>query len=179
MMKISDMGPLLLFIEVFGMFISISFAFAIPFIIAGLSHLGLLIFGARKGFLNTFKPVAYSGMIYVIYGLMTAVLSSIAYLLYPSGLADAKSSGLSYLSSAPIPAAFLGSLVIVVTFAGWIHFIAVDTIGVARFHGISKTRAFFGIIIVPLFILTIVGLLAGGLFFMINGGMPTGMVTFH
>ncbi len=179
LLRFSDAGLLLIFIELFGLIISIGFGFAIPFVSAALSHTGLLILGAKKGFYNTFKPVSYSGIIFVIYGLIIAAIKSVSYIFYPGNITDFQSYIGLLFDKAPGPLAFLEILVITITIAGWIHLIVAETIGVSRFQGISRARAFFGIILVPSVILALIALLAGSIMFLITGSMPSGMVTLH
>ena len=56
----------IVFIPIFIM-AAIILALAIPFIMSGISHFGILIVGGKGGFFNTFKPTTYASIIGLVY----------------------------------------------------------------------------------------------------------------
>jgi len=180
LLRTPDIGPLLIIFQVFSLFLGIGFAFALPFISSGIAHLGLLIFGAKQGYYNTFKAISYSGIVYVIYGIITSIISGYINLNFTSELND-PSQFLDFLTSGKFgPVIILIVIIIVITLISWIHVLIVTTIGVAKFQQISRARAFFGIIIVPVIIFIFVVMLFGGLLLLVlSQGMSTGMVTLY
>ena len=132
-----------------AIFVGVVYAFVGPFIISGIMHLGILIVGGRKGFFNTFKAATYGTLVVVGYGLVTSIITNLFLLL------DLYGTAANIFIFFPI---LIGS----------IHMLITQSIGVSMFHLISRTRTFFGIILVPmvLFILwVILGIIfAAGLF---------------
>lgn len=111
----------------------IIFAFAIPFIVGILSHLGILLVGGKKGFFNTFKAITYGTIVIVGYGIISSVAESLI-LLFSSNVA-------------------ISNFVIgVISLIGVVHMLIVQSVGVSIFHSISRGKSFFGIILIPLII---------------------------
>ncbi len=144
---------------------NITLAFATPFILALLIHLGALIFGGRQGFFNTFKPLTYTLVIGIFYSLFYTLLSGIYNLvspLDPSVMANLQAkmqSGLISLSDLAPLRARLGMMFIIGVIA-IIHSLYAGTIGVAKFQNIKKWKAFFSLILFPLIIFILfIGLL--------------------
>jgi len=107
-------------------------AFVVPFIGGGIAHLGILIIGGRKGFFNTFKPVTYGGLVMIIYGVVSSIISGVALLISPG--------------SAPIIGVIVGGVSVI----GIIHTLVVQTMGVSKSQSLSTGKAFFGLILIPL-----------------------------
>ena len=132
-----------------AIFFGVVYAFVGPFIISGIMHLGILIAGGRKGFFNTFKAATYGTLVVVGYGLVTSIITNAFLLLAFYGI---------------VANVFIFLPIII----GSIHMLITQLIGVSIYHSISRTRAFFGIILIPmvLFILwVILGIIfAAGLF---------------
>ena len=114
-----------------------------PFISSGINHLGVMIFGGKNGFFNTFKPTTYAMGISSLYGIISFVIFSISGLISP-------------LSS------IIGTILnIVIIIIGAIHAIYAQVIGISKFQNMSGGRAFLGIIIISLilFVLLIIPLI--------------------
>lgn len=123
---------------------SILFSLLAVFIGSFLVHLGVLIFGGKKGYYNTFKPVGYGMILSAIYGVILGAINLVLYWLFSVDL---------YVS---VP-----FLMFIVSIWILIHVLYAYIIGIAKFQKITKLKAFLGIIIVPiiLFILTILVLI--------------------
>ena len=65
------------FAALLGFFVWMPSYLILPFIISGLSHLGLRLFGARGKFINTFRPVSYSSIVFIVYMTIFSMLHSI------------------------------------------------------------------------------------------------------
>ena len=124
-----------------GLLAAVILAFISPFIGSFLSHLGILLFGGREGFFNTFKAISYSMIILIGYNLVSSIIVSAILLLNPDKLTASNHVGNIFSS------------------IGWAHVVVVGTIGVSMYHSISKAKAFFGIILVPLVLILILTLL--------------------
>jgi len=160
---------------IFALLFNIGWAFAVPFVHAGIFHLGLLILGAKQGYYNTFKPVAYSGLIYTTYVLIIAIVG-LLFLPQMQALSDIEEPTIEDMG----PSLTYILIVLVVYLVMLAHWLTVATIGVAKFQQISHVRAFFGIIIVPLIIFFMIMLFAValgiGIVALANSG-ATGMIT--
>ena len=145
MYRQAPFGGLLIFIFLNG-FGSLAGAFLIPFVRAGIAHLGLIIFGARKGFLPTFKAMSYGGIVMLLYGMALSILQGLFYYFHPL-----------ILEPSDMTLAFWMFLlrIVVLSLVGLLHTLVVEIIAINRLQGISKPRAFLGIIFMPfiLFIL--------------------------
>lgn len=118
-------------------------AFIAPFINSAIIHLGVLVFGARQGFFATFKPVSYSIVIRAFYGIIAMVLSF--------GL-------LLFMDNMEV-AIVLNILMIILALISLLHYLTFQVKGISQLQNISKLRAFFGIIFVPLVIILVIGIL--------------------
>ncbi|MBI2105713.1 YIP1 family protein [Candidatus Woesearchaeota archaeon] len=117
--------------------ISIIYAFIGPFIAGVIAHLGILILVRGRSFFSTFKAITYGLIVMTGYGVLAYLIMSIMYLASPN--------------SADIS----GFIIDIITIIGVVHMLIAETIGVSRYHSISKGKAFFGIILIPLIILII------------------------
>ncbi len=160
-----NLGSIIIIKQSLSAIYNIALSFATPFIFALLIHLGVLIFGGRQRFFNTFKPLTYALVIGILYSLFYTLLSNIYNLvspLDPSVMATLQAkiqSGLiSFSDLAPLRAR-LGMMLIIGVIA-IIHSLYAGTIGIAKFQNIKKWKAFFSLILFPLIIfILIVGLL--------------------
>mgnify|MGYP001587401973 CR=1 FL=1 len=112
-------------------------AFVGPFIGTFFVNLGVLIVGGRKGFFNTFKAVTYGTLVVVGYGVLSSIISLLLFLMKLEGN----------------PASVM--LMTVISIIGVGHMLIASSIGVSIYHSISRIKAFFGIILVPLVILVL------------------------
>ena len=124
-----------------GLLYGVVSAFIVPFIVTALSHLGILLFGGRKGFFNTFKAVTYGMIIIIGYSVISSIITMIIFLLSPGSTIT------------------LGYVANIISLIGLTHMLVVETVGVSIVHSISKTKAFFGVILVPLVLILILTLL--------------------
>ncbi len=118
--------------------IKVIFASAATFVISFFIHLGVLIFGGKQGFFNTFKPTTYVLNIWLMYSLILDILLKIipeplALILFFMGLTG-------------------GAIEILVKVISLFHMIIIQTKGISFFHKITKNKSF-------LLILTIIILL--------------------
>jgi len=147
------LGNFMLLFILASIFLGIPFAFAMPFIRSGLAHLGLMILGAKKGFLQTFKSMSYGGIIMLLYGPISSTFQGIFY--YITG-AD--------MSSPDVDIGYFIFFVVVmlISLAGLIHTLIVETIAVSKLQEMSYARSFFGIIMIPalLFVLMVITIIA-------------------
>jgi hypothetical protein len=146
------------FMLLFTIAFSAGIAFAIPFVSAGIDHLGVLtIGGGKKGYFNTFKPATYSMIVGMIYGLVMMVVGYILTLVQPINLTSglATTADISFMGlMRMIPVSYFiwyGLISIIST----VHTLYIEVIGIAKFQGISKGRAFLAII-VPRIILSLI-----------------------
>lgn len=119
---------------------SVVAAFISPFVASALSHLGVMLFGGKKGFFNTFKPITYSLIIVAGYGIVASIIILIVFLLNPEN---------------PGNIIFTERITNFISIIGMVHTLIAETIGVSMYHSISRGRALFGIILVPLVLLVL------------------------
>jgi hypothetical protein len=135
---------------------SFGIAFISPFAFATLAHLGVLIFGGKQKFFNTYKPLTYALSISALYNIIYLIV------LWPASIINSTYTDFSTFSPETIwqNTGFMSIIIIysVITLISVINMIYTGTIGLSKFQKISKLRAFFSMIIIPL-ILTIVGLI--------------------
>jgi len=129
--------------------------FAGPFISTAFSHLGVMWLGGKQGFYNTFKPLIYGGSLSLSYFIPT-------FLLLILGIFTGFIGGIIF--------SFIGGIVALV---GMVHSLYVQSTGVAMYHKMSKWRAFFGIILVPLIlaIIMVVIMVVFALLLVSTGGL--------
>jgi hypothetical protein len=129
---------------------TLALVFLTPFISAGIAHLGLMIFGVRTEYINTFKPISYSVIPGAAYSIILLIISFIFYTVFPVmdkvHMATVTKTGAIWV--------FLGFIIILiaVSLAQRIHVLVTEIIGIAYYHRISRWRAFFGLIIIPVII---------------------------
>jgi hypothetical protein len=139
---------LLVIFAVMLVFILALFALTV-FISAGVLHLFLMVVGARKGYIQTFKVVCYA--------------STPMMLLGPFGLFD----------SVPI----VGRLVItLVGLVLGIYVLVIEVVGVRVLHKISTGRAILGTVILPILLgIIFIVLLALVVFALLAAGLQSGI----
>jgi len=135
--------------------LSLILVFVSPFIFAGITHLGVLIFKGENGFLNTFKPVTYGATVGFVYGVISLIIVSIIRLLIPYN-ADLVMSKMAMSGSVqwglllyPI---ITGAISLIIGLIGIVHSLYAETTGLAKFQDMTKGKAFLSIIIIPLII---------------------------
>jgi hypothetical protein len=121
-------------------------AFIVPFFWSGVTHLGVLIFGGRQGFFNTFKVATYSWILILIYGLVIPLIASVLLLIKPLGTIEVITQ---------LYTSVFGVAMLVVSLAGFVHVIIAETIGLSLLHKISRIRAFLSAILIPLILMVV------------------------
>ena len=142
-------------LSILGIIFGIIFAFILPFISAILTHIGVLIVGGRQGLFNTFKPVTYALVISVVYNIFSSIASFFLNFIYPIDTNILQKTMFSF-HDFPIPHIVLGA---VIGISSFIHTIYAEVIGISKFQKMSKLRAFFGVILIPLAIILFIAFL--------------------
>ena len=130
-------------IYIFGLIFSILISFIIPFITAGISHLGVMLLKGSKGFLETFKAVTFGTIVFIPYWMASLIVLSFAPLT--------KSLYFNYLMLLN-PYALFGITSFII---GLIHSTYVEVIGISQYHKISKLKALVAILVIPIIIILI------------------------
>lgn len=147
-----------------GLVIFVPVMLAAPFIGAGVVYLGALILGVRDTFIKTFKVMCYGGIVGLIYNLIIQLLS------LPSSIVVPENAGIF----TPSMLLFTG-LIVIIALAGLVHQFYIEIHGLSLYFNISKIRAFFSIILIPLAFLIIVALFILLIWVLIQGNtMMTG-----
>ncbi|MBN2459161.1 YIP1 family protein [Candidatus Woesearchaeota archaeon] len=148
-------GGLAVVFSFFGIAVAAGIGFAIPFISSGINHLGVLIFGGRKGYYNTFKPTTYAMVIGVVYGFFINIANFILSIVQPLELPATPPASFSGMISL-IPVSYL-AVNAVLYLASMVHTLYTQVIGISRYQGISKLRAFLAIMLMMLIMALIIG----------------------
>jgi len=122
------------------------FAFVIPYAGSAIIHLTVWLFGGRQGYFNTFKPVTYGFVLYLVYDLLSTVVTGILQLIQPI------IPGIPYTQGY---ATFLIILSGVFLLVGLIFSLYTQVIGVKVYQKLSTVRAFFGVTLIPLILIGI------------------------
>lgn len=130
--------------------IGLGMAFAITFIISFIVHLGVLIFRGKQGYFNTYKPVAYSLAIGVIYGIISIIILGMLGLVIP--IEEITDPAQIYVSKGFIISMITYGVIMLISI---IHVLYAQVISLSKFQKISRLRAFSSIILIPLIILII------------------------
>jgi hypothetical protein len=133
---------------VFSAIVSVGFAFASPFIVSAVIHLGVLIFGGKKGYFNTFKPITYSAAISEVYQILIVILGAVVFFTFGDFAIDQVNS----LSAGFIIVTLAYFVLLVISL---IHVVYTEVVGVSKYQAISKWRSFLAIIFIPVIILII------------------------
>ena len=134
------------FVLVFG----IGFSFAAPFISSAVTHLGVLMFGGKQGYFNTYKPVSYSSAVSQIYAAAIAFIGILFVLLFFKGAFDLENIVWNLQNLVYITIVILLNLIL------FIHVLSLQVIGVSKYQKISKLRAFFSVIIIPSILIIVI-----------------------
>lgn len=132
--------------------INIGIAFLIPFILTAITHLGVLIFRGKQKYFNTYKAVAYTPAIVLIYSLLSTIIYVIVNFIHPITLADTSQMTAEAAVQIFQDKSFLSLMVFttVLLFASLIHSLLIQVIGISKFQKMSKLRAFLSAVIIPL-----------------------------
>lgn len=144
--------------QFFSSLLALGTSFLTPFIAAGLIHLGILIVGGRKGYLNTFKPTAYALSITIVYGILSVIVMGIIALAAPANTLDQA----EILKN---PAVIVSMIIyLIISLISFIHFVIAQIIGASKFQEISKLKSFLALVaagIIIALILVILSVLFG------------------
>ncbi|MFH1710947.1 MAG: YIP1 family protein [Nanoarchaeota archaeon] len=136
--------------------VSIGLAFLVPFVIAGIVHLGVLIFRGKQGYYNTYKPIAYSLAIVAVYSIISTIVSAILSIINPVNNLST-TDPLLLLQNPNVIAVMAVTFTILII--SLIHSLIVQVIGISKFQKISRLKAFAAIILVTLVLVIIVVLI--------------------
>lgn len=140
--------------------------FAIPFVSSAINHLGVLIFGGKQNFFNTFKPSTYAAVISIIYGLFLTIILFILNLISPTkDITEALEAGTFSWAMIPIPQIIFGLLILLISI---IHLVYTEVIGISKFQKMTKTKALFAVLFIPVIFFVGLALLAIIMFFIIG-----------
>ncbi len=131
----------------------IGIAFAVPYIVSGVAHLGVLIFRGKQGYFNTYKPVVYSSSVSQIYAAIVAFAGIIFTLLFFKGAFDIQNIVWNAQSIVYV------SLIVSIEVISFIHVLCIQVIGISKYQKMSKLRAFFSSIIIPLILIIIISVI--------------------
>lgn len=150
---------------IMGFIGSAIFYLVLPFIVALVVHLGVLIFGGRQGFFNTFKPMTYSLMIGIIYSFISLVIIFILQFIIPidpnliTSMQNSQNVQDPKIIIDLIKQYFSQPLVIIgiiISIISMIHQFVFEVKGISKFQKISKIKAFLALILIPLTILVLI-----------------------
>lgn len=141
-------------------------AFAGPFIVAGITHLGVLLLGGKQGFFNTFKPMTYAGIVYAMYSLLGSLIGAAMFMIQPPDMQMLTQlileEGFGAYTRQALPYLIPGAIILIINV---IHVTVNETIGLSHFQKMSKVRAFVAVFVLPivflLAIMVVMGLLLG------------------
>ena len=119
------------------------FSFVTPFIFAGIIHLGVLIFGGKQGYFNTYKPSTYGAVLGMPYGIITSILSAALILRV----------GSSQITDAYTSPEYIGLMIVFIIQI--IHVFYFEIAALAKYQKMTKMKAFLALIIIPLALLVL------------------------
>ncbi len=146
---------------IFNFSIGIIWGVALAFILPGIVHIWVILFGGKEKYFNTFKPIVYGMIIWVTYSFILFVLS----IVFPidqsilqgfENLQDSESlkqSFSKFFSDRNVIINILISLV------GIIHVSIFSIKSVSKFQKISKLKAFWAIVLAAVVIIILIILL--------------------
>lgn len=135
---------------IFSALLGFGFAFATPFISAGIIHLGVLIFRGKQGFFNTFKPIAYGMVINSVYMIVLGVISGIIGIVSPQPPVTNYSE--IFANKTLLFSFLVTSLFSIVAL---IHVLYENILGIAKYQKMTKGKAFLSMLIIGLIILIV------------------------
>jgi hypothetical protein len=139
---------------IFPSIINIALAFIIPFILGGIAHLGILIFGGKKGFFSTCKLVSYGVSLMMVYSIVFVIFMAFYNIAFPidTSVLTALGEKMSHGNFTYGDLGFLGGRMVIMgifALAALIHGLYFVTLGVAKFQDMKRWKAFVGIIFFP------------------------------
>lgn len=143
-------GAYMLLFSFVLLLVSISLSFVAPFIASGITHLGVLIFGGKQPFFNTFKTIAYSMLLIAVYNFVSLIIIEILNIILNPAFETITDM---------LPQLIVSGIIGLV---GLVHTIYTQMIGLGIYQQLSKLKAFFSIIVIPLAIvlfMVLVGIL--------------------
>lgn len=150
-------GPSVIFKQAVSAIGGIGFAFAIPFILCMIFHIGVLLLGGRRGFFNTFKPVTYSMVIGTAYSLLYTIIISFYNLISPISSetilviqSKLQSGTISFADIAPLKIQL--GIFLVIILLSIIHAIYAAVLGISKYQNMKKWKSFISLILIPLII---------------------------
>jgi len=144
---------------IFDSAVSIGLAFLVPFVMAGIIHLGVLIFRGKQGYYNTYKPIAYSLVVVAIYSIISTIVTSILSVIYPANQLPSMTADPSiYFQTLLQDKNFILLLAVAFTILviSFVHSLIVQIIGISKFQKISKLKAFLSIILISVILIMLV-----------------------
>ncbi|MBI4454175.1 YIP1 family protein [Candidatus Woesearchaeota archaeon] len=144
-------GPYMILFSFIIMILSITFSFIMPFIMSGITHLGVLIFGGKQLFFNTFKTITYSMFLAAAYNFVSLIMIEILNIIL-----NPTFETITEIMPQLIVAGIIGLI-------GLVHVIYTQMVGLGIYQQLTKLKALFAIIIIPLAILLFI-ILVGILF---------------
>jgi len=131
----------------------IGLAFAVPYIVSVIAHLGVLIFRGKQGYFNTYKPAVYSSAVSQVYAAIVAFVGLVFTLLFFKGAFDIQNIVWNAQSIVYV------SLIIAIEVISFIHVLCIQVIGISKYQKMSKLRAFFSAVIIPGILIIIIALI--------------------
>ncbi len=144
-------------LEVLTLIFSMMFMFVMPFVVAGMVHLGVLIFKGKQGYYNSFKPIAYGMMIGMVYGLFTGIIFLVWNVIAPMPAQFPLNSPLSFFSFNVVMRLIFGFIVGIISL---VHTLYAETVGIALYQKMTNLRAFFSVILIPVILLVLLLVIA-------------------
>lgn len=132
--------------------LSLGFAFALPFVYTAIVHLGILIFRGKQGFFNTYKPVTYAATIGIVYNLITIIIAGFVGIINSPDIQNLASMTPEMLWQNTGFSTLMIIYGIIMIFS-LIHMLYAGIISISKFQKMSKLKAFFSIILIPLIIM--------------------------
>jgi len=131
-------NPLFIILALLPLFALILIAIT-PFSTAAINHIGVIIFGGKKGFINTYRPTTFALSIGFVYGIIINTLLKYVVVF---------NENIVVISS-------LTFIVFVISIVALIHFLYVGSVGISIFQEISKLKSFLSIIAFPIIIILV------------------------
>jgi hypothetical protein len=151
-----------------GVMFAVGISFAIPFVNAGIIHLGVLVYGGRKGYYNTFKPTGYALIVGSIYGILSLLITDILAIVQPIKPEVPATITLASIIGM-IPTSYLITFA-VISVISLIHVIVTEATGISKYHEIPKWRAVLASI-TPRIIMTLISIIFLVLMFKFIGAL--------
>jgi hypothetical protein len=130
---------------VFNSVFNFGVSFIYPFILASIVHLGVLILKGKQKYFNTYKIMTYSATIAIVYSALAQIITWAMTLVTSTNLNAAPETLLLDPSFIAIMLVY-----IVIMIIASVHMLYTGTLGLSKYQKISKTRAFFSIVLIPL-----------------------------